>query len=272
MTQMNKLEALADALKTWDHILLLCHISPDGDTVGSALALALALRALNKRVCVSVPGGVPKLYAFMPGTELVADEPPFAPSAALAVDVSEKYRMGEAGESRFDACENTALIDHHPTNPGFGAIQYIEPSAAATGIPMLRLIRLLGIEPDAAMATCLYIAISTDCGNFNFSNTNAETLRAAADCIEAGADACALSKRLYRTRTFARTKLLGLVLAQMERSQDGRNAYARVTLDMLAEAGAAHEDIEGIRESAVHAKALHIGCSDGVAHLKLLTH
>lgn len=243
------IEALAQWLLARDDIALLGHVSPDGDAAGSCLALWHALRALGKRAAVCLPEGMPLLYAWLPGAEAVIDtgDPlPFEPRTALSVDVSDAGRLGEAGQALFDRCPDRAALDHHGTNAGMGDIFALDGAAAAAGELVVQLIGALGLALSREMAECLFVAISTDCGHFNYSNTRPETLRDAAECVAAGIDVSEITRLLYRTRTYGRTKLLGLALSGLELSPDGRLAWARVTEDMLRDARATREDKEGI--------------------------
>ena len=147
---------------------------------------------------------------------------------------------------RFEVCPDRAALDHHHTNPGFGEVYFLDGDAAAAGELVVDLIDALGVELTRDMAECLFVAISTDCGHFNYSNTRAKTFEAAARCAAAGVDVAGITERLYRTRSAGRTKLLGLVLAGLELSPDGQLAWARLTEDMLRRAGAIREDKEGI--------------------------
>ncbi len=249
MTKRVTIEALADWLRDKEDVILLGHESPDGDATGSTLAMWHALRAMGKRAVVGLPGGIPLLYAGLPGACEVRDpgaKLPFEPKTALALDVSELPRLGEAGIRRFEACPDRAALDHHHTNPGFGDVYFLDGNAAAAGELVVDLIDGLGVELSQDMATCLFVAISTDCGHFNYSNTRAKTFEAAARCAAAGVDVAGITERLYRTRSAGRTKLLGMVLAALERSPDGLLAWSRITEDMLKEAGALREDKEGI--------------------------
>lgn len=249
MTKRVTTEALARWLRDRDDIVLFGHVSPDGDAVGSTLGLWHALTAMGKRAAVCLPDGVPNLYTYLPGADRVAqpgDALPFAPRTAFAVDVSEYPRLGEAGMAAFDACEHRAVLDHHGTNEGFGEVMLLDGKAAAAGELAVDLIDALGVRLSREMAECLFVAISTDCGQFNYTNTRAQTFRAAARCAEAGIDIETLTSRLYRTRSFARTKLLGLVLSGLRVSGDGQMAWAKLTEAMLREAGALPEDNEGI--------------------------
>ena len=250
MSQRVTIEALAQWLKARDDVVVMGHVSPDGDAAGSTLAVWHALRALGKRAVVCLPGGMPLLYAWLPGAELILDTDgealPFVPQTAFAVDVSECSRLGEAGMALFDRCSHRGVLDHHATNAGFGQLYMLDGKAVASGELVVDLIEAMGVKLDARMAECLFVAISTDCGNFNFSNTRPRTFRAAACCVEAGADVSRITEALYRTRSVGRTKLLGAVLSGLEISPDGTLAWARLTKKMLSDCGANREDSEGI--------------------------
>ena len=247
------IEALAGWLRERNDFVLLGHVSPDGDAAGSCLAAWHALRALGKRAVVCLPGGIPRMYAGLPGAGEVRDTEtlergglPFEPRTAFALDVSELARLGEVGERLFAACPDRAALDHHHTNPGFGQFYALDGDAAAAGELVVELIDALGVPLTREMGECLFVAISTDCGQFNYSNTRPQTFRAAARCAESGIDIAGITEQLYRTRTVGRTRLLGLVLAGLELSPDGELAWARLTEDMLRKAGAIREDNEGI--------------------------
>lgn len=249
MTKRVTIEALAHWLEDKDDILLFGHVSPDGDAVGSCLGLWHALKAKGKRAAVCLPGGVPGLYRDLPGADgaISAGEAlPFEPRTAFAVDISEFSRMGEESMAVFERCPFRAVLDHHSTNEGFGQVMLLDGDAAAAGELAVALIEAMGVDLTREMGECLFVAISTDCGQFNYTNTRQQTFEAAAKCAAAGIDIEAITSRLYRTRTFARTKLLGLVLAGLEVSDDGSMAWARLTEAMLREAGALPEDNEGI--------------------------
>ena len=249
MTTRVTIEALAEWLKDKDDVVLLGHVFPDGDAAGSNLALCHALRAMGKRAVVCLPGGVPHLYASLPGTEKViptGDALPFEPKTALTVDVSDESRLGEQGLALFNACPLRAALDHHHSNPGFGQLYALDGEAAAVGELVLDLIDALGVALDKRMGECLFVAISTDCGQFSYANTRPKTFRAAARCAATGIDIAGITEALYRTRTLGRTRLLGLVLSGLEISPDGKLAWARLTEDMLRQAGATREDNEGV--------------------------
>lgn len=257
------IDQLAGWLEKQEDIVLIGHVSPDGDTTGSCLALYHALKSMGKRVIVCLPGGIANMYRDLPGgAEVLSCEEklPFEAKTALAVDVSELNRMGEAGRKLFDSCEHRAALDHHATNPGFGELFALDGAAAAVGELALQLIEAMNVTLTREMATCLFVAISTDCGQFNYSNTRQETFRAAGVCVAAGAEVEKITRRLYRTRTLGRTRLLGLVLAGLEISEDGKMAWARLTKDMLKQANALREDNEGIVNYLLEIEGVVFAC------------
>lgn len=249
MTNRATIDEMARWLRERDDFVILGHIYPDGDATGSTLGLWHALRALGKRAVVCLPGGVPNLYADLPGAGdiIPTGEPlPFEPATAVSVDVSDYTRLGGAGVGLFDGCPDRVCIDHHGTNPGFGQMMLLDGAAAAVGEVVVEIIESMGVKLTRDMAHCLFVAISTDCGQFNYTNTRPQTFIAAAKCAGAGIDIEGITSRLYRTRTQARTKLLGLVLSGLQVSEDGRMAWAFLTEAMLEEAHALREDNEGV--------------------------
>ena len=258
---MSRMTELANFLKEHDDYAVFGHISPDGDTAGSSIALALALQKLGKRAAVCLPGGLPEMYKVFDCTvEIVPDaKPSFAPKTGLAVDVSEEERLGSNGQL-FASCEHTAMLDHHETNPGFGEVYFMDGHAAATGELAVELIQELGVELSVEMATWLYIAISTDSGRFGYASTRAETMEAGAACLRAGIDVDGIVAELYRTRSEGRTRLLGLVLAGLEVDEKKEMCWARATERMFQDAHALREDNEGIVNYLVEMRGVRFAC------------
>ena len=226
---------------------LMAHVRPDGDSLGCTLGLKLALEQLGKRAVVVYPGEIPEMYRFLPGTDAIVDETnlPFVPQAVIAVDVAKADRMGRAGEV-FEACATRAVVDHHEVFDCAEPRHHIRPEAAACGELVYELICEMGVVMTTDIADCLYTAMSTDTGNFNFSNTTANTLRCSAACIEAGVNVSELTRRLFRLRKKGKVKLLGMCLNGIEYFEDGRLSLVKITDEMLAEAGAARSDSEGV--------------------------
>ena len=258
---MTRMQELAEFLKSHEDFCLLGHLHPDGDTAGCCVALALALKALGKRAFVHLPGGMPTQLSVFECTAVLSDggELPFAPQTAFAVDVSE-YRRMDSGVPLFDACAHSCLIDHHGTNPGFGEVRVIDGSAAATGELVIELLDELGVTLTPEMAQWLYIAISTDSGQFSFSATSARTMEAAARCLAAGADADRICQVLFRTRSEGRTRLMGTVLSRFEMNQEKTMAWAQLTDADFAAAGATREDNDNLANELLQIQGVQFAC------------
>ena len=243
------LRALSDA----GSALLCAHIGPDGDTLGSTLALGAALQALGKRVQLTCADPVPALYAFMPGSEKIVAPDGLAGEVfdlAIAVDVSDPARLGGA-RVLFDAAAKRLVIDHHPTNDGFGNVNWVVPHAAATGMLVLACIKGLGVPLSLEMAEHLYVAVSTDTGNFRFANTDAAVLRAAAVLAEAGARPDRLTELLFYTRSLAGVALRGRALSGLRLFAGGRAAVMALTAQDFAQTDATDSMTEGIVNYAI---------------------
>ncbi|MBE5809263.1 MAG: bifunctional oligoribonuclease/PAP phosphatase NrnA [Clostridiales bacterium] len=248
MQPQTTMRELADWLKAHDDYVVIGHVNPDGDAIGSCMAMKLALESIGKRAVAVIPGAIPHTYHGFPRAAeiLLPDAPlPFVPRTALALDISEKKRMG-AAETLFDACEATAMMDHHGTNPGFGDIWRIEGDSPATGQLAVRLVEQMRIPLTPDIATWLFAAISSDTGHFRFAGTSAETMRCAALLLEAGVDVTEVTQRIWYSRTLGRTRLMAKVLDGLCISEDGRMAWAVVDDAMFASCGAERADTEGI--------------------------
>ncbi|MCQ2438072.1 MAG: DHH family phosphoesterase, partial [Clostridia bacterium] len=250
---MRPKKTLIDKLLAGDDYIIIGHVAPDGDAVGSCMAMMLALEQLGKRAFICLADGMPKMFESFPFAERVItpDRPlPVVPKTGLAVDRSEKYRMGTA-ELLYDACGTKLMIDHHGTNTGFGDEWWIDGEAAAVGEMLTALIEEMGVTIDKNIATWLYISIFTDCGRFGYSNTRPETHLAAAKLVAAGVDVAKLTNKIFLEQSVARTKLQGAVLSTIRTTADGRIAWAKLTEQMLADTGALREDDDGISSTLV---------------------
>lgn len=248
MPRRATIESIARWLVQRDNIVLIGHVKPDGDAVGSCMAAMLALEALGKRCFVYLSDGVPAMLRRYPYADRVVSSGqtlPFAPETAFSLDVSDEERLGD-GRALFDAAVHRVMLDHHATNPGFGDLWHVEGDRCATGELVQELIEALGVTLTREMATWLFVAVSTDSGHFRFSSVTEKTLLCASRLLEAGVDWAGISRELWNTRTLSRTRLLGAVLSHLEISDDGRMTWSKVTRAMLEECGATGEDTEGI--------------------------
>lgn len=243
------LNEVAKWLSERDEIAITAHIAPDGDSIGSTLGLMHALRQMGKRCFVVMNDAPPRTYSDLPGAAgiaVAAAGMPFEPRSIIVLDCAGYDRVGPAVEPLLRAADDIACVDHHATSREFGSAHFIDSSAASTGEIIVQLTELMGVRMNREIADCLYTAIITDCGNFAYSYTSADTLRLAAKCVEAGVDLAQLSYKYFRERTRQRTILLGRALSGIEYLRGGLIAVIRVSMDMLVECGANRQDIDKI--------------------------
>ncbi|MGE5173342.1 MAG: DHH family phosphoesterase [Betaproteobacteria bacterium] len=240
---MSDLGRIITALQQCTTILISIHKSPDGDALGSQLGLMLALEKLGKTVTAHNLDPVPEIYRFLPHADRIrAGRPVSGKYDAYIVLDSDPPRTGLFdGSVPADILIN---IDHHPTNPSEWSYTWLDTDAAATGEMIYKLIRELRVPLDRDIALCLYAAIFTDTGSFRYSNTSAESMKIAASLLEAGADPWLVTENVYESFAYKRIKLLGSVLAGMERSDDGRVAWVIVTDDLFRQTGTTAEDTD----------------------------
>jgi len=240
---MKDLDGLIVELKRCRAVLLSVHKNPDGDALGSQLGLMLALEKAGKEVTMHNLDPVPEIYRFLPHSERIkSGKPVIGRYDALVVLDCEPPRTG-----LFDgAYPATTLIniDHHITNPREWQRTWLDAEASATGEMVYRLLGPLGVSMDRDIALCLYTAIFTDTGSFRYSNTRPESMRISASLLEAGADPWLVSENVYESFAYRRLKLLGNVLAGMERSEDARIAWVVVTDDLYRQYEASAEDTD----------------------------
>jgi phosphoesterase RecJ-like protein len=231
------------ALRKCNRILLSVHKNPDGDALGSQLALLFAFQQLNKTVEAHNLDPVPEIYRFLPGSDMIRTGNSVAARYdAIVVLDSDPSRTG-LFDNGYPA-DTLINIDHHVTNALEWQLTWLEPSASATGEMVYELIKQLGVAIDREIALCLYTAIFTDTGSFRYSNTTPKSMRIAAELIEAGADPWLVTENVYESFAYRRIKLLGNVLTGMERSEDGKIAWVVVTEDLYRRFGASAEDTE----------------------------
>ena len=237
---------IADALAGAQNILVASHIRPDGDALGSTIAFALWLRGLGKSVTAWNQDGVTQKFRYLPAHELVAipDEPRDF-DAVVALDNSVKDRLGSVLE-KIASAKVFINIDHHVSNEGYGDLNYVDPSAPATGQILCEFFRDRGVALTPAMATTLFAAISTDTGSFQYAGTDARTFDAASALVAAGVDVADLSRSMYESQPRRRLDLLRHALNEARFSCDGTLASFSLSLRAVDELGVLPEDNEGI--------------------------
>lgn len=239
------LKKINELIATGRSFLITTHESPDGDAIGSSLALANYLVEIGKDVTVHICDPVPEIYRFLPLADVVTTSLPDRDyDLCFVLDAGEFRRAGK----QIKACRRIGSfinIDHHKTCENFGVVNLIDPEAAATGVLIHRLINHAGGLVSQATATCIYVALITDTGSFRYSNANPEAFTVAGEMIEKGVNAWDISSRLYESQPRARIELLSLALATLAFSECGRFASVTVTLDMYEKTGTDAELTDG---------------------------
>ncbi len=228
------------------NILVTSHTAPDGDAVGSLLAMGLALAAMGKDVVLYNESPIPAVYRFLPGSERIVHEvDPSRFDTAVVLDCSDLARIGKIR----DAVAKLPIvvnIDHHITNAEFGTCQLVETDACATTEIVYRLITAMKVPIDQDIATCIYTGILTDTGSFRFSNTNQAAFDISNRMIAIGVNPFHVAQHVYGTYSLGRIKLLNLALDSIEISPNRKISLMSVTQNMLRETGTQLEDADGL--------------------------
>ncbi len=242
----NLVAEIVVALQARHTFLLSTHLGPDGDAIGSLLAIRRVLIALGKTCEAVHVEGVPPLLQWLPEADAVLTAPSRSHyEAAIIVDSGDRKRVA-LPEGALERCELVIDIDHHDPTRAFGQLNWVDPHACATAELVITLAQELGVTLDAAVATQLYAAIASDTGGFRYSNTTPTALRMAAALVEHGAEPEVQMKRLFHERSVPTLKLLGIALAQAVTELDGRLVWSVLRRDDYTAVGATDADTEGV--------------------------
>lgn len=240
------LERIAHFLTENDGYILICHISPDGDTIGSALALYNTLKVYGKKVQICCYDRVPYSLLFLPGAnEILHPDKTVTDETAIAVDCADLGRLGKC-QRLFDAAKYTISIDHHGTNTMFAMQNEVFPKCAATAEIMYELIRIFAGTISQEVANCLYTGLMTDTGGFSFSNVTAQTFAIASELVRFGANPWKANQNVYRTVPLAKSRLLGFALSSSILYHEGQTVLSVITQADMARVKAKADDSEGI--------------------------
>jgi len=239
------LKKINEVIEANNSFLVTAHEGPDGDAVGSSLALASYFTELGKDVTIHLIDPVPEIYKFLPLAEKVLNTLPDKHyDVCFVLDVGEFRRAGK----EIVNCKTIGMfinIDHHKTEDHFGAINYIDPKAAATGVLIYRIIKDAGKDISYNSALSIYSAIITDTGSFRYSNANPEAFSIAGEMIEKGVNPWNIAEHLYESQPKERLLLLAEALSTLDFSECGKIGSLAVTLDMYEKTGASAELTDG---------------------------
>jgi phosphoesterase RecJ-like protein len=241
---------IADAINQANRIAILSHIRPDGDAIGSQLALALSLQQSGKEISAWNEDGLPESFRFLEKSDLIC-RPPSNPEKfdlAVALDTASQQRLGTALHAIRHA-DRWINIDHHASNPGYGDFVYIDPIAPATGQIVYEFLRAENLPIPRAAADALYAAISTDTGSFRYSNTTARTFEIVAELIRSGTNAAAIANQLYESYPKRRVQLLGEILSQARFDAEDKIASMTLSNETKQRLDIHPDDIDGLIDS-----------------------
>jgi phosphoesterase RecJ-like protein len=235
---------VAEEIRKRHRFVLTSHVRPDGDAIGSQLAMAYALRHLGKDVRIVNRDPAPAPLQVFPGVADIqiterTDDPG---DCVIVMESGDLTRTGVAGLDRGFIIN----IDHHVGNTMFGAVNWFDVSAAACGEMVFDLVQDLGVPLTHDIAVHVYIAILTDTGSFRYSNITPRTFEISRRCVEAGVDASAVARSVYDSSTLGRLRMFGAVLNRMQLDPSGRLAILAVDERLAAECGATYEDTDGL--------------------------
>jgi bifunctional oligoribonuclease and PAP phosphatase NrnA len=244
MTTNPDIQRIVEAIRSRQQFVLSSHSRPDGDSIGSQLAMAYALRELGKSAVAVNADPAPAPLMQFPGVPEIVIAPAVdrGYDAAIIMECGDLARTGVTGLDRSFVIN----IDHHPGNTGYGAINWFDARAAACGEMVFDVIRALGVPLTRDIATHVYLAILTDTGSFHYSSISPRTFDICRECLEAGVDPVLVARNVYDSNNMGRLKLFGSVLSAMQIDQSGRIAIVYLDHEMARAAGGTYEDTEGL--------------------------
>ncbi|NLC51595.1 MAG: bifunctional oligoribonuclease/PAP phosphatase NrnA, partial [Firmicutes bacterium] len=237
---------ILETIKEAKHIAIFSHKLPDGDSVGASLALGLGLQKLGKEVKLYTIDPVPRKYRFLKGSDRFLTDFVLTDRDILAIilDCSDLERIEPFKEQLKNI--KTINIDHHSTNGYFGALNFVDPQASATGEIVFFLLQELGVELDEDIANALYVALTTDTGSFKYENTTARTFSVAASLSKYGIAPAFIAMKVFEERPLSAICLLAKALGTLQFAHNKKIAYLSVTENMMRECQATAEDLDGI--------------------------
>ena len=239
-----EVQRIAAAIRDRQRFVISSHSRPDGDSIGSQLAMAGALRRLGKHVDVVNADPAPPPIMQFPGVPDIRIVPQVVGEydAAIIMECGDLARTGVGGLERYFVIN----IDHHQGNTNYGALNWFDATAAACGEMVFDLVRALDVPLTVDIATHIYLAIHTDTGSFHYSNITPRTFEICASCLEAGVDPIDVARKIYDSNNMGRLKLFGAVLSAMQLDPAGRIAIVYLDHEMARAAGGTYEDTEGL--------------------------
>lgn len=255
---IKNLNKVVTALKNGDDFLVVCHIDPDGDTIGSALALKFILQKLGKKVSVFSKDSIPHIYDFLPGVTSIKKSLPKGKSycTLVSVDAGAEKRVSDS-KNTLKRCGTIINIDHHPDNTYFGDINLVDRVSCAAELVYL-VAKQLKVKIDANIATNLYVAVMTDTGNFKYANTTADTFAIAKELVEAGASPSDCAIHVYEEKPLSAVAVHAHAALNAHTARHGKVIWTLVKRSTMNKIGATEEDLNGIVDSLRAVKGVEV--------------
>lgn len=240
------LDNILEEIKKAETIVIMAHETPDGDAIGSCLAMKVALRKLEKNADVIIKE-VPKIFDFLPGREEIKSDSDIEKyDLAISLDCADFKRL--IGNEYFEKAKQTIVIDHHSSNKMYGDINFVNPVAPACCQILIGMFQYFDIDIDKELGTCILTGIITDTGGFKYSGVTPETFEFTADLLQKGVNVSDIYKRVLQTKTKANFELMRKAIDKMEFLEDGKVTFTYITNDELKEVNAGIGDHEGLVE------------------------
>lgn len=247
---LTSLEQTARAIEATRRLVVLSHVNPDADAIGSCLGMTRGLCAMGKAAIAALSDPVPAYARFLPGADQIRSSLPADVDDVLCVDAAGIDRIGTLYSDNLPIFEQKPVIniDHHRTNPNYGNVNYVVADASSTSELVYRLLVQLGAPIDSGTADALLFGIVGDTGSFRNGATTPGSLRTAAELVALGGDVQRIAFQLFEAKTFAAARVWGLIISAIELDRDRRIVFGYLSQQMLRETGAAPDEVEGVVE------------------------
>lgn len=252
---------IAKIIRENDDFLVASHLNPDGDAIGSTVALGYVLQALGKRFTLYNQTGMPKTFDWLPlPAPLHTELPSPRPAWTIVLDLGAPDRLGPVLVGVLDR-ERTLVVDHHPDNQHFGVENWVDPEQPSVGEMVAALARELSVPLIGPLGQAVYLAMTTDTGFFTYGNTRPDTFRLAAELMDLGLDIATLNERIRHQFTQDRFRLWGEALTALELVMDGRVGVVSIPRELLDRTGTGAEDCDNLLSFARRIRGMRVGLS-----------
>lgn len=249
MSENSTFAQIGEALEAHSSFAVVSHVRPDGDAIGSILALGHALEQMGKSVRYLNHDGCPESLAFLPGSEKVevsAEAEGVDVEVAITLDTAAHARVGEGSLEAIKGAKLLINIDHHVSNPGYGDLNYIDSDSPATGQIIYDLLTALNLPFSEITRDAIYVAVSTDTGSFQYSGTTQRTYEMAADLVARGLDVGKINELTYDSQPYRKVELMRALLNTLDRSDEGKLVWWDLRMVTKGELGLVDDDTEGM--------------------------